>query len=63
MLYSAVVVEVAPNGPAVWLVGVSVAVAWFLQVQVNLREPTGHDEIVKTAPSPGDGCEFWVTIK
>ena len=24
---------------------------------------TGHDEIVLTVPSPGDGCEFWVTIK
>ena len=51
------------NGPAVLLVGVRVEVPRFLPVPVGGREVLGHDEIVSTIPSPGDGCEFWVMMK
>jgi len=44
-------------------VAVSVRVAWFLPVLVDGCAPTCHDETVTTVPSPGDGCEFWVTMK
>ena len=36
--------NLAPNGPAVWLVGVCVAVAWFLQVLADGWKSPGHDE-------------------
>jgi hypothetical protein len=45
------------------LVGVCVAVPCFLPVPVGGRVPNGHDETVLTVPSPGDGYEFWVTMK
>jgi hypothetical protein len=35
-----------PNGPAVWLVGVCVAVAWFLQVLADDWRVRVHDEVV-----------------
>ena len=33
------------NGPAVWWVAVCVAVAWFLQVLVEVRKVTRHDNL------------------
>jgi len=34
-----------------------------LPVPVGGRAHTGHDEVVLTVPSPGDGSEFWVMMK
>jgi len=34
-----------------------------LPVTVGGRAPTGHDETVLTAPSPGKDCAFLVTMK
>jgi len=40
-----------------------VGVPRFLPVPVGGRALAGHDETVLTVPSPGDGCEFRVTMK
>ena len=53
----------AANGWRFNLVAVCVAVACFLPVPVDGQALTGQDETVHFVPSPGDGCDFWVTMK
>jgi len=44
-------------------VGVRVGVPRLLPVPVDGRALAGHDEVVLTVLSPGDGCEFCVMMK
>ena len=46
-----------PNGPAVWLGAVCVAVPSFLPVLVDGSEAKGHDETVKRYQVQIDGSE------